>query len=63
MAVAMNIFGLLPVMMASGIGADVVKRISSPMLGGLVSLLVLTLIVIPLAYHGWSKRQIAQVSE
>ncbi len=57
MAVAMNIFGLIPVMIASGIGADVVKRISSPMLGGLVSLTILTLIVIPLVYHVWSQRQ------
>ncbi len=50
MAVAMNIFGLIPVMTATGIGADVMKRISSPMFGGLVSLTLLTLIVIPVIY-------------
>lgn len=50
MAVSMNIFGLLPVMVATGLGADVMKRISSPMFGGLVSLALLTLIVIPVVY-------------
>ncbi len=50
MAVSMNIFGLMPVMLATGIGADVMKRISSPMFGGLVTLLLLTLIVVPAIY-------------
>ncbi|OQW47467.1 MAG: cation transporter [Proteobacteria bacterium SG_bin7] len=50
MAVSMNIFGLMPVMMATGLGADVMKRISSPMFGGLISLTILTLIVIPIVY-------------
>lgn len=50
MAVMMNIFGLLPAMMATGLGADVMKRISSPMFGGLISLMLLTLVVIPVIY-------------
>ncbi|MDI1229286.1 MAG: CusA/CzcA family heavy metal efflux RND transporter [bacterium] len=50
MAVCMNIFGLLPVMVATGLGADVMKRLSSPMFGGLISLMLLTLIVIPVIY-------------
>lgn len=50
MAVSMNIFGLIPVMVATGLGADVMKRLASPMLGGLVSLMLLTLIVIPVIY-------------
>lgn len=50
MAVSMNIFGLLPVMLATGLGADVMKRISSPMFGGLISLVLLTLVVIPVIY-------------
>jgi Cu(I)/Ag(I) efflux system membrane protein CusA/SilA len=50
MAVGMNILGLLPVMTATGLGADVMKRISSPMFGGLVSLALLTLVVIPVIY-------------
>ncbi|MBI5450693.1 MAG: efflux RND transporter permease subunit [Gammaproteobacteria bacterium] len=50
MAVSMNIFGLLPVMTATGLGADVMKRLASPMFGGLVSLILLTLLVIPVIY-------------
>ena len=50
MAVFMNIFGLLPIMLATGLGADVMKRISSPMFGGLISLMLLTLVVIPVIY-------------
>jgi Cu(I)/Ag(I) efflux system membrane protein CusA/SilA len=50
MAVAMNIFGLLPVMTATGIGADVMKRLSTPMFGGLVTLVLLTLFVVPVIY-------------
>ena len=50
MAVTMNIFGLLPVMMATGVGADVMKRLSAPMFGGLVTLVALTLVVLPVAY-------------
>ncbi len=50
MAVSMNIFGLIPVMVASGVGADVMKRLSSPMFGGLVSLTLLTLVVVPVVY-------------
>jgi copper/silver efflux system protein len=50
MAASTNLLGLIPVMLATGLGADVMKRISTPMFGGLVSLVLLTLIVIPAAY-------------
>jgi len=51
MAVSMNIFGLIPVMVSTGLGADVMKRIATPMFGGLVSLTILTLVVIPVVYQ------------
>lgn len=57
MAVSMNIFGLIPVMMATGLGADVMKRISSPMFGGLISLTLLTLIVVPIVYRMHEERR------
>ncbi|HGC5940583.1 TPA: efflux RND transporter permease subunit [Legionella pneumophila] len=53
MAGLANIFGLLPVMWATGIGADVMKRLSAPMVGGVFSALLLTLIVIPALYVIW----------
>lgn len=45
-----NIIGLLPVMWASGVGADVMKRLAAPMVGGVFSAMLLTLIVIPVLY-------------
>jgi copper/silver efflux system protein len=53
MTVMTNIFGLLPVIIDSGVGADVAKRIAAPMWGGLVSLTILTLLVVPAAYVVW----------
>jgi len=53
MAVGMNIFGLIPVMFATGIGSDVAKRIAAPLWGGLVSLTLLTLLLIPVIYVIW----------
>jgi Cu(I)/Ag(I) efflux system membrane protein CusA/SilA len=60
MAVAMNIFGLIPVMTATGIGADVMKRLSTPMFGGLVSLVLLTLFVVPVIYLYYASRVTAK---
>lgn len=53
MAGLANILGLLPVMWATGIGADVMKRLAAPMVGGVFSALLLTLIVIPVLYVIW----------
>lgn len=53
MTVLTNVFGLLPVMLESGVGADVAKRIAAPMWGGLVSLTLLTLLVVPAMYVVW----------
>src|SRR3990167_5322887 len=53
MAGLANILGLLPVMWATGIGADVMKRLAAPMVGGVFSALLLTLIVIPAIYVIW----------
>lgn len=53
MTVLTNIFGLLPILLDTGPGADVAKRIAAPMWGGLVSLTLLTLLVIPAVYVIW----------
>ena len=50
MDVITDFIGLIPVMMAVGLGADVMKRMSAPMFGGLVCLMFLILIVIPVVY-------------
>jgi Cu(I)/Ag(I) efflux system membrane protein CusA/SilA len=53
MTVMTNIFGLLPILFDTGIGSDVAKRIAAPMWGGLLSLTLLTLLVIPAMYVVW----------
>ncbi len=47
--------GLLPIMWSHGTGADVMKRIAAPMIGGMVTATVLTLLVIPAMYLIWKK--------
>lgn len=46
------IAGLLPIMWGSGTGSDVMRRIAAPMIGGMVSATVLSLLVLPVVY-GW----------
>lgn len=58
MTVGMNILGLLPVMLDTGVGSDVAKRIAAPLWGGLVSLTLLTLVVIPALWLLWRERSL-----
>ncbi len=60
MTVMTNIFGLLPVLLDAGVGADVAKRIAAPMWGGLVSLTLLTLLVVPAAWVIWRGRALSR---
>jgi Cu(I)/Ag(I) efflux system membrane protein CusA/SilA len=55
MTVTAIIAGLLPILWGSGTGASVMKRIAAPMVGGMVSSTVLTLIVIPAIYSLWQQ--------
>lgn len=56
MTVATIIFGLLPVFFTDGPGADVIRRIALPMVGGMASTTVLTLILIPVLYVLYMRR-------
>ena len=51
-----TIAGLMPILWSDGTGADVMKRIAAPMVGGMVSSTVLTLVVIPALYLIWRRR-------
>ena len=53
MTVAAIIAGLMPIMLGSGTGSEVMRRIAAPMVGGMVSATVLTLVVIPAVCRGW----------
>jgi Cu(I)/Ag(I) efflux system membrane protein CusA/SilA len=58
MTVTAIIAGLLPILWAEGAGASVMKRIAAPMVGGMLSSTVLTLLVIPAIYSLWRQRQL-----
>jgi len=55
MTVSTTIFGLLPVMLGTATGSQVMKRIAAPMVGGLVSSLLLTLLILPAIYDMWKR--------
>jgi copper/silver efflux system protein len=51
--------GLLPILWGGGAGATVMRRIAAPMIGGMVSSSILTLLVIPAIYALWKERELA----
>ena len=58
MTVATIIIGLLPVLYGTGTGSEVMSRIAAPMVGGMLSAIVLTLLVLPALYFIWRKRDL-----
>lgn len=60
MTVATIIAGLLPVLYGTGTGSEIMSRIAAPMVGGMLSAIILTLLVIPAVYLLWKKQHIAQ---
>ena len=58
MTVATTVLGLLPLLWESGVGADVSARTAAPVVGGLWSCMVLTLLVLPAAYAMWRRGQV-----
>ena len=58
MTVSATIAGLLPIMFGSGTGSEVMRRIAAPMVGGMVSATLLTLVVIPAIFLIWQSRQV-----
>lgn len=59
MTVAAIMLGLLPALWAHGTGAEVMQRIAAPMVGGMITSTILTLLVIPVLYFIWRRRQLA----
>ena len=55
MTVATVIIGLIPIMYGSGTGSEVMQRIAAPMIGGMASALLLTLVVLPAVFKLWKE--------
>ena len=62
MTVVTTMVGLTPILWGTGAGSQTMKRIAAPMVGGLVSSTVLTLIVIPAIYYLWKSREITKMA-
>jgi len=60
MTVAAALLGLMPIMWSTGTGADLMKRIAAPMVGGLFSSFLMELLVYPPVYLLWRKRELPE---
>ena len=60
MTVAAIIAGLLPIMLGSGTGSEVMRRIAAPMVGGMISATLLTLALIPAIFLLWQRRRLVK---
>jgi Cu(I)/Ag(I) efflux system membrane protein CusA/SilA len=58
LAIAMNLFGLLPVLLSDGVGSDMARRMAGPMFGGLVTLTFMTALCLPAMWVLWRTRQL-----
>ncbi len=58
MTVSVILAGLVPIMFSSGTGADVMKRIAAPMVGGVVTSTILELVIYPAIYVIWKEREL-----
>ncbi|MGI9234004.1 MAG: efflux RND transporter permease subunit, partial [Woeseiaceae bacterium] len=63
MTVVATIGGLLPIMFATGTGSEVMRRIAAPMVGGMLSATVLTLVVIPALFLLWREARLGTTPE
>jgi len=59
MTVAVIMAGLLPIMWGSGTGSEIMRRIAAPMVGGMMSATLLSLLVVPAAYWLVQRRRLA----
>ena len=55
MTSASVVIGLLPILFGTGTGGEVMSRIAAPMVGGMLSAAVLTLLVLPALFYLWKR--------
>jgi len=63
MTVIATIAGLLPIMFGDGTGSEVMRRIAAPMVGGMTSATILTLLVIPAAFLIWKRTGLGRIRQ
>lgn len=60
MTVAVIVAGLLPIMLGGGTGSEVMRRIAAPMVGGMITAPLLSMLVLPAAYLLLHRRQLSK---
>jgi Cu(I)/Ag(I) efflux system membrane protein CusA/SilA len=60
MTAAAIVLGLLPILYGTGTGSEVMSRIAAPMVGGMVSSVLLTLLVVPSVFFLWRKQSLKE---
>jgi Cu(I)/Ag(I) efflux system membrane protein CusA/SilA len=60
MTVAIVLAGLLPIMLGGGAGSEVMQRIAAPMVGGMVTAPLLSMLVVPAAWFLMRRRSLAR---
>jgi Cu(I)/Ag(I) efflux system membrane protein CusA/SilA len=63
MTVLTTMLGLFPILIGTGTGSQVMKRIAAPMVGGMITSTILTLVVIPVVFYLWKTREVKQILE
>ena len=63
MTIATDVIGLLPIMWSTGAGADVMKRIATPLVGGVATAGIVVLFVFPVAFYLWKARSLPNHGE
>ncbi len=63
MTIATDVIGLLPIMWSAGAGADVMKRIAAPLMGGVVTSGAVVLLLFPVAFYLWKARGLPRAGE
>lgn len=63
MTVLTVIIGLIPIMYGEGTGSEVMQRIAAPMIGGMASALLLTLLVLPAIFKLWKQRELKMLTQ
>ncbi|MFN2353369.1 MAG: efflux RND transporter permease subunit [Desulfopila sp.] len=62
MTAVATIVGLLPILLGTGTGSEIMSRIAAPMVGGMVSSVLLTLLVVPAVFYLWRKRSLKNLA-
>jgi Cu(I)/Ag(I) efflux system membrane protein CusA/SilA len=63
MTFAAIVAGLVPIMLGGGTGSEVMQRIAGPMIGGMVTTLVLTLLLIPVIFYLWQRARLKKLAQ